>query len=252
MLIITGPNMGGKSTYMRQAALIVLLAHTGSFIPADEATIGPVDQIFTRIGASDDLAGGRSTFMVEMTEMAYILRNASPDSLVLVDEIGRGTSTFDGLALAWSCAVDLAERVQSLSLFSTHYFELTSLPGSSPNMSNVHLDAIEHHGEVVFLYEVVHGSANQSYGLQVARLAGIPESILTDAKHRLSTLEQGHLQEIARSTDQRTIFPNSENDPMRRLRDYIEEVDPESISPRDALDRLYEIRELLELTNSDV
>ena len=175
--------MGGKSTYMRQAALIALLAHTGSFVPADEATIGPIGQIFTRIGASDDLASGRSTFMVEMTEMAYILRNSRCDSLVLVDEIGRGTSTFDGLALAWACAVDLAERVQSFSLFSTHYFELTSLPESSRTMSNVHLDAIEHDGEVVFLYEVKQGAANQSYGLQVARLAGIPETILTDAKH---------------------------------------------------------------------
>ncbi len=252
MLLITGPNMGGKSTYMRQIALIVLLAHTGSFVPADEATIGPVGQIFTRIGASDDLAGGRSTFMVEMTEMAYILRNASHDSLVLVDEIGRGTSTFDGLALAWSCAVDLAERVQSFSLFSTHYFELTSLPESSLNMGNVHLDAIEHDGEVIFLYEVKQGPANQSYGLQVARLAGIPESILADAKHRLSILEQGHLHEIAKSTDQITLFSDPENHPLRRLRDYIEGVDPESISPREALDRLYELRQLLEPTDSDV
>ena len=250
MLMITGPNMGGKSTYMRQTALIVLLAHTGSFVPADEATIGPVDQIFTRIGASDDLAGGRSTFMVEMTEMAYILRNASRDSLVLVDEIGRGTSTFDGLALAWSCALDLAERVQSFSLFSTHYFELTSLPESSPNMGNVHLDAIEHDGEVVFLYEVKPGPANQSYGLQVARLAGIPEPILADAKDRLSHLEQGHLQDIAKSTDQLTIFPDPENIPLGRLRAHLEEIDPESISPRDALDRLYELRQLLELADS--
>ena len=250
MLMITGPNMGGKSTYMRQTALIVLLAHTGSFVPADEATIGPVGQIFTRIGASDDLAGGRSTFMVEMTEMAYILRNASRDSLVLVDEIGRGTSTFDGLALAWSCALDLADRVQSFSLFSTHYFELTSLPESSPSMGNVHLDAIEHDGEVIFLYEVKPGPANQSYGLQVARLAGIPESILADAKDRLSDLEQGHLQDIAKSTDQLTIFPDPEKDSLRRLREYLAGVDPESISPRDALDRLYELRQLLELTDS--
>ena len=250
MLMITGPNMGGKSTYMRQTALIVLLAHTGSFVPADEATIGPVDQIFTRIGASDDLAGGRSTFMVEMTEMAYILRNASRDSLVLVDEIGRGTSTFDGLALAWSCALDLAERAQSFSLFSTHYFELTSLPESSPNMSNVHLDAIEHDGEVVFLYEVKAGPANQSYGLQVARLAGIPEPILADAKNRLSNLEHGHLKDIAESTDQLNIFPDPENIPLGRLRAHLKELDPESISPRDALDRLYELRQLLELADS--
>ena len=252
MLMITGPNMGGKSTYMRQTALIVLLAHTGSYVPADEATIGPVGQIFTRIGAFDDLAGGRSTFMVEMTEMAYILRNASRDSLVLVDEIGRGTSTFDGLALAWSCALDLAERVQSFSLFSTHYFELTSLPESSPNMGNVHLDAIEHDGEVVFLYEVKPGPANQSYGLQVARLAGIPEPILADAKDRLSHLEQGHLQDIAKSTDQLTIFPDPENNLLGLLRSQLEEIDPESISPRDALDRLYELRQLLEPADSGV
>ena len=252
MLVITGPNMGGKSTYMRQVALIVLLAHTGSFVPADEATIGPVDQIFTRIGASDDLAGGRSTFMVEMTEMAYILRNASRDSLVLVDEIGRGTSTFDGLALAWSCAVDLAEQVQSFSLFSTHYFELTSLPESSPNVCNVHLDAIEHDGEVIFLYEVKHGAANQSYGLQVARLAGIPESILTDAKHRLSSLEHGHLQKVEKSTEQIPIFSDPKNDSLVRIRDHLEGIDPEAISPREALDHLYELRQLLELTDSDV
>jgi DNA mismatch repair protein MutS len=188
--------------------------------------------------------------MVEMTEMAYILRNASRDSLVLVDEIGRGTSTFDGLALAWSCALDLADRVQSFSLFSTHYFELTSLPESSPSMGNVHLDAIEHDGEVIFLYEVKPGPANQSYGLQVARLAGIPESILADAKDRLSDLEQGHLQDIAKSTDQLTIFPDPEKDSLRRLREYLVGVDPESISPRDALDRLYELHQLLELTDS--
>ena len=251
MLMITGPNMGGKSTYMRQTALIVLLAHTGSFVPADEAIIGPVSQIFTRIGASDDLTGGRSTFMVEMTEMAYILRNATRDSLVLVDEIGRGTSTFDGLALAWSCALDLAERVQSFSLFSTHYFELTSLPESSGNMDNVHLDAIEHDGEVVFLYEVKPGPANQSYGLQVARLAGIPESILIDAKQRLSNLEQGHLQDISKQTDQLTIFSDPDREPLKRLRQYLEGIDPESISPRDALDRLYELRRLLEQNGSD-
>ena len=249
MLMITGPNMGGKSTYMRQTALIVLLAHTGSFVPADEAIIGPVGQIFTRIGASDDLAGGRSTFMVEMTEMAYILRNASRDSLVLVDEIGRGTSTFDGLALAWSCALDLAERIQSFSLFSTHYFELTSLPESSPKMGNVHLDAIEHDGEVVFLYEVKPGPANQSYGLQVARLAGIPESILADAKDRLSNLEQGHLQHISNSTDQLAIFSDPDSEPLGRLRQYLEGIDPDSISPRDALDRLYELRQLLQQNN---
>ena len=169
---------------------------------------------------------------------------------MLVDEIGRGTSTFDGLALAWSCALELAERVQSFSLFSTHYFELTSLPESSGNMDNVHLDAIEHDGEVVFLYEVKPGPANQSYGLQVARLAGIPESILIDAKQRLSNLEQGHLQDISKQTDQLTIFSDPDREPLKRLRQYLERIDPESISPRDALDRLYELRRLLEQNGS--
>ncbi|OGT06983.1 MAG: DNA mismatch repair protein MutS [Gammaproteobacteria bacterium GWF2_41_13] len=190
MLIITGPNMGGKSTYMRQTALIVLLAHTGSFVPAKEASIGPIDRIFTRIGASDDLASGRSTFMVEMTETANILHNATQHSLVLMDEIGRGTSTFDGLSLAWAVAAFLATQVKALTLFATHYFELTTLPDTIASVYNVHLDAIEHEDKIVFLHAVQEGPANQSYGLQVAQLAGIPRTVIAAAKQKLLELEQ--------------------------------------------------------------
>ena len=189
MLVITGPNMGGKSTYMRQNALITLLAHTGSFVPAERVRLGPIDRIFTRIGAADDLAGGRSTFMVEMTEMAHILRNATSNSLVLVDEIGRGTSTFDGLSLAWACAIDLANRINAYSLFATHYFELTHLAENLDNVKNVHLSAIEHKQSIVFMYQIKSGFANQSYGIQVARLAGLPNDVLIAAKARLNELE---------------------------------------------------------------
>ena len=188
MLMITGPNMGGKSTYMRQTALIVLLAHTGCFVPAASMQVGPIDQVFTRIGASDDLASGRSTFMVEMTEMAYILRNASPSSLVLVDEIGRGTSTFDGLSLAWACAIEL-DRVGAFTLFSTHYFELTVLAKQLERTENVHLDAVEHDDNIVFMYEVLQGPASQSYGIQVAKLAGLPKLVLNEAREKLISLE---------------------------------------------------------------
>ena len=190
MLVITGPNMGGKSTYMRQTALIVLLAHVGSFVPASKAQIGIVDRIFTRIGSSDDLAGGRSTFMVEMTETANILHNATERSLVLMDEIGRGTSTFDGLSLAWSCAHYLAESVKAYTLFATHYFELTHLPDECNTVANVHLNATEHDDRIVFLHAVQEGPANQSYGLQVAQLAGVPRHVVNQAKKRLAELEQ--------------------------------------------------------------
>jgi len=189
MLIITGPNMGGKSTYMRQTALITLLAHIGSFVPAKKAIIGNIDRIFTRIGAADDLAGGRSTFMVEMTETANILHNATENSLVLMDEIGRGTSTFDGLSLAWSCAKYLAESIKAFTLFATHYFELTSLPEECEGIVNVHLDAVEHGDHIVFLHAVQEGPASKSYGLQVAQLAGIPLSVIEKAKEKLRTLE---------------------------------------------------------------
>ncbi|HWS04138.1 MAG TPA: DNA mismatch repair protein MutS, partial [Gammaproteobacteria bacterium] len=189
MLIITGPNMGGKSTYMRQTALIVLLAHMGSFVPATRAVMGPIDRIFTRIGASDDLATGRSTFMVEMTETANILHNATEHSLVLMDEIGRGTSTYDGLSLAWAVAADLAGRIQAFTLFATHYFELTELPQQYPSIANVHLDAMEHGDRIVFLHAVKEGPADRSYGLHVAALAGIPKDVLNQARLRLRELE---------------------------------------------------------------
>lgn len=189
MLIITGPNMGGKSTYMRQTALITLLAHIGSYVPATKAVIGNIDRIFTRIGAADDLAGGRSTFMVEMTETANILHNATENSLVLMDEVGRGTSTFDGLSLAWSCAHYLAESIKAFTLFATHYFELTHLPQECDGIVNVHLDAVEHGDHVVFLHAVQEGPASKSYGLQVAQLAGIPKVVIEKAKEKLATLE---------------------------------------------------------------
>lgn len=190
MLIITGPNMGGKSTYMRQIALIVLLAHIGSFVPATQATIGPIDRIFTRIGASDDLASGRSTFMVEMTETANILHNATPNSLVLMDEIGRGTSTFDGLALAWACVEHLAMHINAYTLFATHYFELTTIPDKLPMIANVHLSAVEHQDSIIFMHQVKPGPASQSYGIQVAQLAGVPQAVINSAKSKLKELEQ--------------------------------------------------------------
>ncbi len=189
MLIITGPNMGGKSTFMRQTALIVLLAHIGSFVPAKKARVGHFDQIFTRIGAFDDLSGGRSTFMVEMTETANILANASENSLILLDEIGRGTSTFDGLSLAWAIAQHLAKQTKACTLFATHYFEMTELPKSIKNVANVHLDAIEQDHTLTFLYKVCEGPANRSFGLQVAKLAGLPEIVLKQAREKLSELE---------------------------------------------------------------
>ncbi len=190
MLIITGPNMGGKSTYMRQTALIVLLAHAGSWVPAKSAVLGPVDRIFTRIGAGDDLAGGRSTFMVEMSETANILHNATASSLVLMDEIGRGTSTYDGLALAWASAVYLARKVGAYTLFATHYFELTRLAEQEPTVANVHLQAVEHKDRIVFLHAVQAGPASQSYGLQVAALAGVPATVLQQARKHLALLEK--------------------------------------------------------------
>ena len=249
MQIITGPNMGGKSTYMRQVALIVLLAFTGSYVPANSARIGPVDRIFTRIGAADDLAGGRSTFMVEMTEMAQILRNATKNSLVLVDEIGRGTSTFDGLALAWACAKDLANRVQSYVLFSTHYFELTGLVDQLECAVNVHLDAVEHGREIIFLYRVKNGPASQSYGLQVARLAGIPDDVIEDSRLKLSGLEDQYVMNTRNPADsppvQASLFTPDrpeEQAVIARLR----EISVDDATPREALEILYTLRQLLE------
>jgi DNA mismatch repair protein MutS len=254
MLIVTGPNMGGKSTYMRQAAIIALLAWSGCYVPAEAACVGPIDRIFTRIGASDDLASGRSTFMVEMTEMAHILRNATPLSLVLVDEIGRGTGTYDGLALAWACAADLARRVRAFTLFSTHYFEITDLADQAPGLENVHLDAIEHGHDIVFLHQARKGPASRSYGIQVARLAGVPEGVLQVARQRLTELEMRAPLAPARGEApvQPGIFDSLIADPvagevLARLR----ETDPDRLSPREALDALYALRALLRNTPKD-
>jgi len=236
MLIVTGPNMGGKSTYMRQAALIVLLAYTGSFVPARAARIGPVDRIFTRIGASDDLSGGRSTFMVEMTEAANILHNATPASLVLLDEIGRGTSTYDGLALAWACASYLARELRAFTLFATHYFELTVLAEQLPGVVNVHLAATEHRGQIVFLHAVREGPASQSYGIQVARLAGVPNAVLATARHKLDELEL----QTARATTmpQSDLFAPREIHPLLQR---LAAMDADALSPRDAQALLYDL-----------
>lgn len=258
MLIITGPNMGGKSTYMRQTALIVLLAHIGSFVPAQEATIGIVDRIFTRIGSSDDLAGGRSTFMVEMTETANILHNATARSLVLMDEIGRGTSTFDGLALAWACAKHLAEQLRAYTLFATHYFEITSLPEGIPGIANVHLNATEHNDNIVFLHKVQEGPASKSYGLQVAKLAGIPASVLKQAQDQLHLLEQGeHPHQPIKAAEspsaigmpietlsmpmQGGLFDAMPNPTIEALK----KINPDNLSPREALEQLYRLKDIL-------
>ena len=240
MLVVTGPNMGGKSTYMRQAALIVLLAHTGSFVPAERAVIGPVDRIFTRIGAADDLAGGRSTFMVEMTEVANILHNATRESLVLVDEVGRGTSTFDGLALAWASAEHLARVIGAYTLFATHFFELTVLADTLEGVANVHLDAVEHGDRIVFLHAVKEGPASQSYGLQVAALAGVPAHVVGRARARLAELETRPL-DAGAPRRQLDLFATA--DPAPAL-DALRRVDPDRLTPRQALDALYRLREL--------
>jgi DNA mismatch repair protein MutS len=246
MLLITGPNMGGKSTYMRQNAVIALLAHIGSYVPANAAKLGPLDRIFTRIGSSDDLAGGRSTFMVEMTETANILHNATPRSLVLMDEVGRGTSTFDGLSLAWAAAVQLAQSVRAFTLFATHYFELTSLPDQCPTMANVHLDATEHEDHVVFLHNIQEGPANRSFGLQVAKLAGIPDSVLQAAQQKLLDLERSALQpgapvqqNTAASPSQNDLFSAPQPHPVVEL---LKALDVNDLTPRQALDKLYELK----------
>jgi DNA mismatch repair protein MutS len=242
MLIITGPNMGGKSTYMRQAALITLLAYAGSFVPASSATLGPIDRIFSRIGASDDLAGGRSTFMVEMEETANILHNATDQSLVLMDEIGRGTSTFDGLSLAWACAIQLAKSIKAFTLFATHYFELTALPEEVSTISNVHLNAVEHGDSIVFLHAVKEGPANQSYGLQVAALAGVPKMVIAQAKTRLKELEQ---QASERSMhDQLSLFTAETSEAPSAVHEHLDQINPDELSPREALEYLYELKRL--------
>jgi DNA mismatch repair protein MutS len=247
MLLITGPNMGGKSTYMRQTAVITLLAHVGSFVPANSVTLGPIDRIFTRIGAADDLAGGRSTFMVEMTETANILNNATPNSLVLMDEIGRGTSTFDGLSLAWACCEHLATQLKSLTLFATHYFELTHLSQQVETIHNIHLDATEHNDNIIFLHRIKNGPASQSYGLQVAKLAGIPQQVVQQARLKLLKLEQ-HQKELTPTNLieplQQTMFTES-TDNTHPVIDKIKDCQLDDLSPKEALDFLYDIKETI-------
>jgi len=245
LLIVTGPNMGGKSTYMRQTAIIALLAYCGLFVPAKSARIGPLDAIYTRIGAADDLAGGRSTFMVEMTEAAYILNRATPQSLVLIDEIGRGTSTFDGLALAWSIARELALNNRSLALFATHYFELTALPAELDGCANVHFDAAEHKNGIVFLHAVADGPANRSYGLQVAKLAGVPADALRQARSFLARLDRFS----ARRDTHDDLFGTQDSPAAPDSRgsaalDRLASLDPDQLSPREAHAALYELKRL--------
>jgi len=245
VLMITGPNMGGKSTYMRQTALIVILACMGSYVPAKQATIGPIDQVFTRIGASDDLSSGRSTFMVEMTEAANILNNATANSLVLMDEIGRGTSTFDGLSLAWACAQHLAAETFAMTLFATHYFELTQLSELYDSLVNVHLDAIEHGEKIIFMHQVKPGAASQSYGLQVARLAGLPDKIIKQARLKLEELEQQNLQQHPQFdlfAAPQPIEPEPQTHPII---DELNILDIDNLSARQALDILYTLKEKL-------
>ncbi|ABR88339.1 DNA mismatch repair protein [Janthinobacterium sp. Marseille] len=250
LLLITGPNMGGKSTYMRQVALITLLAYVGSFVPASSAVIGPIDRIFTRIGAADDLAGGRSTFMVEMTESAAILNGATENSLVLMDEVGRGTSTFDGLALAWAIAKHLIDNTKSFTLFATHYFELTQLPEIHPTAANVHLSAVEHKDSIVFLHAVQAGPASQSYGLQVAQLAGVPQPVIRAARKHLALLEANSMQAtpqfdlFAGGGSPTTVESAAEPQQASAVDEAIAAINPDALSPREALDALYRLKEL--------
>ncbi len=247
--------MGGKSTFMRQIALITLLAYVGSFVPAASAVIGPIDRIFTRIGAADDLAGGRSTFMVEMTESAAILNGATDSSLVLMDEVGRGTSTFDGLALAWAIARHLIDNTKSFTLFATHYFELTQLPDTHPTAANVHLSAVEHKDSIVFLHAVQAGPASQSYGLQVAQLAGVPQAVIRAARKHLAELEAHSIQ----STPQFDLFaaplpisaaPDvidaTDDRSTSVVTEALADIDPDALSPREALDALYRLKKLVQ------
>ncbi len=236
--------MGGKSTFMRQTALIVLLAYCGCYVPANVATIGEIDRIFTRIGASDDLAGGRSTFMVEMTETANILHNATEKSLVLLDEIGRGTSTFDGLSLAWAVAKQLLEKNKSLTLFATHYFELTRIIDEFKQAANVHLDAAEHGKGIVFLHKVEEGAANQSYGIQVAQLAGIPKSVVASAKRKLTQLENNQLLQSEHQPDMFAANAEVEEVPQHPVVSELEAIQPDDLTPKQALELLYKLKGL--------
>lgn len=247
LLIITGPNMGGKSTYMRQTALITLMAYIGSFVPAQQAVIGPIDRIFTRIGASDDLASGRSTFMVEMSEMANILHQATPQSLVLIDEIGRGTSTYDGLSLAWACAEWLATQLKSLTLFATHYFELTALPQQLPGCINIHLDAKEHNDTIAFMHSVQEGAANKSYGIAVAQLAGVPRPVIQLAKQKLKQLEKLSLQNSQINDYQTELDFNPEPEfdaNSEAILQQLAQIDPDDLTPKQALAMLYQLKKL--------
>ncbi|EQB98836.1 DNA mismatch repair protein MutS [Photorhabdus temperata] len=243
LLIITGPNMGGKSTYMRQAALITLLAYIGSFVPAEKAVIGPVDRIFTRVGASDDLASGRSTFMVEMTETANILHNATEQSLVLMDEIGRGTSTYDGLSLAWACAENLANRIKAMTLFATHYFELTTLPEKLEGVVNIHLDAVEHGDTIAFMHSVQDGAASKSYGLAVASLAGVPREVIKRARQKLKELESLSNNATASHVDtpQLALLTEETSPAVEAL----ENLNPDSLTPRQALEWIYRLKDMV-------
>ena len=276
MQIITGPNMGGKSTYMRQVAVITLLAYVGSYVPAEAVTLGPIDRIFTRMGSADDVAGGRSTFMVEMTETANILHNASENSLVLMDEVGRGTSTFDGLSLAWASAAHLADSINAFTLFATHYFEMTALPEQHDNACNVHLKATEHDDKIIFLHSVEQGPANQSYGLQVAQLAGVPTNVITQAKTQLQQLEQQAPTQVQPASQEPAASaqaaaeqpaqpqnqsqtdiqhqPQSQHQPQQGdmfsvMPSVVEEklgtLDLDNMTPRQALESLYHLKELL-------
>jgi DNA mismatch repair protein MutS len=262
MLVVTGPNMGGKSTYMRQSALIVLLAHVGSFVPAERTVLGPIDRIFTRIGAGDDLAGGRSTFMVEMTEAANILNNATDKSLILMDEIGRGTSTYDGLSLAWAVARHIARVNRAFTLFATHYFELTQLAQEIDGVANVHLDATEHRDGIVFLHAVKEGPASRSYGLAVAQLAGVPREVIAAAREYLVALEtQAHASDPggargARGRRAPAPTPQAQLpleppapppvDPrLLEVEAALRAVSADDLTPRAALDLVYKLRSLL-------
>ncbi|MBX9605036.1 MAG: DNA mismatch repair protein MutS [Gammaproteobacteria bacterium] len=240
LLLVTGPNMGGKSTYMRQATLIALLAHIGSFVPARAVTLGPLDAIYSRIGAGDNLAGGQSTFMVEMAETANILHHATAASLVIVDEIGRGTSTYDGMSLAWAAAEHLATRNRAFTLFATHYFELTALADEVPGVANVRLDAIEHGDDVVFMHSVSEGPASRSFGIAVARRAGVPPTVIARARALLETLERRHAQEPRGEAPQLPLF-----DRPHPALEALATLDPDQLTPREALDALYRLRGLL-------
>jgi DNA mismatch repair protein MutS len=236
--------MGGKSTYMRQVALIVLLAHIGSYVPATRACIGPIDRIFTRIGAGDDLSRGQSTFMVEMSETANILHNATDCSLVLMDEVGRGTSTYDGLALARAAAVHLATACRAFTLFATHYFELTALAGQYPGIVNVHLDAVEYDDQLVFMHAVKDGPANRSFGLQVAALAGLPRAVIADARRTLAELERGMQGTPAPAAPDPSPQLGLFAAPPSALEAALKTLDPDALSPREALEALYRLKAL--------